>query len=160
MMHDARSATVNAERLALVAVQHGLHAHLQHQSPCLFAQIDSFVTDIERRVAAHMSTGMNLDGAWERLLREHAFGLDSMAAPKVLSDVVEALIGAVWLDSGGQLRKAWDTASRLLAPLPQSYTEVPVNPARLLRVSFCWGLSAPVCVLGGRWHGQVCLPAA
>ncbi len=42
-MHDMRSVQVNAERLALVAVRHGLHQHIRHQSPRLFQHIEQFV---------------------------------------------------------------------------------------------------------------------
>jgi dsRNA-specific ribonuclease len=35
--------------------------------------------------------------------------------PKVMADVVEALIAAVWLDSGGDYEAAWRVAARVLA---------------------------------------------
>lgn len=42
-VHDARSAAVNAERLAMAAVRSGLHAHLRHQSPKLFGHVTDFL---------------------------------------------------------------------------------------------------------------------
>lgn len=35
-------------------------------------------------------------------------------APKVLSDIFESLIGAVYLDSGKDLSKVWDVIYRLM----------------------------------------------
>jgi hypothetical protein len=137
-------------------VRHGLQAHLRLASPALFALVDDFTGEVlakvdalksERAPASNSSTTSELedgqDGgggegvAWARLLGEHAFGLPTCAAPKVLSDVAEALVGAVWLDSGGSLAAAWGAAARLLRPLPPLGGGVPIHPLRRLRVRCC-----------------------
>ena len=73
----------------------------------------------------------------------YAFGLDRICAPKVLSDVTEALIGAVWLDCQGD----WDAVAavvlHLLSPLPwidqemvdRGQVQIPPHPLRRIYVS-------------------------
>lgn len=170
-LHDARSAAVNSERLALAAVHHRLQTHIRHLSPPLFGLMDSFAQEVEDQVAAltrppqhrtHARPGQTghesiptAEGAaaaganppaaalpeplaegqaWDRVLTENAFGLDSMAAPKALSDVVEALVGAVWMDSRGSVEAAWAAACRLISPMPEVGDHVVINPVRQLRV--------------------------
>ena len=70
---------------------------------------------------------------WDDILRKHSFGIPGCAAPKVLCDIVEALVGAVWLDSGGDLEKTWQCIVVLTTPIPGVRGEpVAINPVRLL----------------------------
>ncbi|RMZ56269.1 hypothetical protein APUTEX25_002459 [Auxenochlorella protothecoides] len=43
-LHDMRSVAVNAERLAFVAVHHGLQRHIRHASPKLLSHLTDFVS--------------------------------------------------------------------------------------------------------------------
>jgi endoribonuclease Dicer len=142
-IHDVRAAAVNAERLALVAIRHGFHRLLQHASAALIVCIDEVVEAAEAAVK-DIAASMNSDGrglpqtsvisiAWDELLRHNCFGLKACSAPKVLSDVVEALIAAVWLDSLGDFDTTWKFAERLMSPLPGlGHEAVPQNPVRRL----------------------------
>ncbi|KAL4418837.1 hypothetical protein ABPG77_001500 [Micractinium sp. CCAP 211/92] len=164
-MHDMRSVAVNASRLALAAVKHGLHTHLRHQSPRLFSHITAFVQEWEDRLADALEGSQNaaeqggssaeastaerdstatatpggagpqaeaVRAAQEAVLARFAFGFQTVQAPKVLSDVVESLIGAVYVDSGGSLDTAWSVTQRLLSPLVTPST-LPVHPIRQLQ---------------------------
>ena len=55
------------------------------------------------------------------------------AWPQVLSDVLEALVGAVYVDCGGDLGTVWDVVRLLLHPLVTP-TTVPVHPIRHIQV--------------------------
>jgi len=56
---------------------------------------------------------------------------DALAAPKVLGDMVEALVGAVFLDAGQDLEATWVVVARLLQPMPHPDT-VPIHPVSVL----------------------------
>lgn len=159
-LHDIKSATVNAERLALAAVRAGLHTHIEYHSNALFSQMDAFVVEAEAAVrfiqeeAVHTRRGradLDLDrgrkrilrdgDAWDEVMVRCTFGLDKVCAPKVLSDVAESLIGAVWLDTDGDFDVAWKAAKRLLEPMPWIGfgDEAPVHPLRRIHVSIIYG---------------------
>lgn len=43
-LHDMRSVAVNAERLAFVALNHGIQRHIRHSSPKLLSHLTDFVS--------------------------------------------------------------------------------------------------------------------
>ena len=150
MLHDVRSVTLNVERLALVAVRAGLHKHLSHNSNALFNQMDSFVVAAEAAVAAAASAQQlgSAAEAWDHVLTHLPFGLDTVCAPKVLSDLVEALAGAVFLDCGGNVDAVWAAMEPLLAPLPwlDPAVFVPAHPVRRIHVRSFFFLSFCACM--------------
>ena len=75
---------------------------------------------------------------WDATMVRWAFGLDRICAPKVLCDIAEALVGAIWLDSSGDWDVAWKVAQKLLNPLPWigPGAKVPSHPLRRLHVRF------------------------
>lgn len=90
------SLNVDREKLARAAVAHGLHHFLRHATPLLGKHADDFAAEI----AAYPV---------------HSNG--QVRAPKCLSDMVEALIGAVFLDSGDDNEQVWRVFRRLADPL-------------------------------------------
>lgn len=152
-LHDVRSITLNAERLALAAVRANLHTHILYHSAALFNQIDDFVVEARASVkrvgkeAAGMVNTRSLSSsseyAWDDVMVRYAFGLDRICAPKVLSDITEALLGAVWLDSEGDWEVAAAVALHLLSPLPWvdekvvadgRQVDIPPHPVRRIHV--------------------------
>lgn len=150
-LHDIRSITVNAERLALAAVRANLHTHILYHSAALFNQIDEFVVEAESAVkrAGKEAAGMvytpslsTSQFAWDDVMVRYGFGLDRICAPKVLSDIIEALMGAVWLDSQGDWEVAAAVAKHLLSPLPWidevavdgRQPRIPPHPVRRIHV--------------------------
>ncbi|KAF3443629.1 hypothetical protein FNV43_RR13319 [Rhamnella rubrinervis] len=91
-----RSANVDTEKLARVAVKHGLHRFLRHTKPCLEEEITKFTQEI---------TEFPL----------HSNGL--IDVPKDLADVVESAIGAVFIDSNSCLDTVWKVFKSLLEPI-------------------------------------------
>uniref|UniRef100_A0A182T437 Dicer-2 n=1 Tax=Anopheles maculatus TaxID=74869 RepID=A0A182T437_9DIPT len=98
---DLRSALVNNVNLACVLVRYDLHLYILSQSPSLTDTIGKFV-DVQRN-------NNNRTGDWVRLLTEESDipMADYVDVPKVLGDVFEALIGAVYLDSKNDLGAVW-----------------------------------------------------
>uniref|UniRef100_A0A0D9V9B3 Uncharacterized protein n=1 Tax=Leersia perrieri TaxID=77586 RepID=A0A0D9V9B3_9ORYZ len=98
---DLRSASVNNENFAQVAVKHNFHHFLQHSSGLLLNQITEYVNRLE---------GASMDKI-ELLFDELLKG------PKVLGDIVESIAGAILLDTKLDLDVVWGTFKPLLSPI-------------------------------------------
>ncbi|KAK9155617.1 hypothetical protein Sjap_003097 [Stephania japonica] len=94
-----REAIVSTEMLARVAVHHDLFTHLRHSCPSL----ESNVKEFARVVSEEGDDIRRGDGVGD--------------APKVLADVVESILAALYIDSDYDLNKLWDCFSDLLRPL-------------------------------------------
>ncbi|XP_053675289.1 endoribonuclease Dicer [Anopheles nili] len=105
---DLRSALVNNVNLACVLVRNGLHRFILSQSPTLTDTIGKFV-EVQSRKS-------NKIGDWVRLLTTESDTpmVEYVDVPKVLGDVFESLIGAIYLDSGRDLLVTWQVCYRLL----------------------------------------------
>ncbi|CAI0550929.1 unnamed protein product [Linum tenue] len=96
-----RAANVDTEKLARAALNHGLHRYLRHRKPQLGDQIEAFVEEIAEYPV-------------------HSNGL--VNAPKTLADIVESLIGAVFVDSDCSVDTVWKVFKRLLEPIVEKDT--------------------------------------
>jgi len=84
-----RAANISTEKLARVAVRHGLHRFVRHNAPALRDQVERFVDAValeNHSVVAHGG---------------------SVKAPKVLADIVESVAGAMYVDVGYDLEELW-----------------------------------------------------
>ncbi|KFK32317.1 hypothetical protein AALP_AA6G226200 [Arabis alpina] len=97
-MTDLRSACVNNENFAQVAVKNNLHTHLQRCAPTLEAQINEYL----------MSFGKP---------DETGRSIPSIQGPKALGDVVESIAGALLIDTRLDLDQVWKVFEPLLSPL-------------------------------------------
>lgn len=102
-----RSASVNNDKLATNAVKLGLHKCILHFSSTLQAHISEYIGRLESE------QDITYDG--------------EKGAPKVLGDIIESLIGAVYLDTYGDFNKTWAIWRPLLEPF---YTPeaIPTHP--------------------------------
>ncbi|XP_048232310.1 ribonuclease 3-like protein 3 [Ricinus communis] len=91
-----RAANVDTEKLARVAVKHGFHRFLRHKKPLLEEQIREFSQAILEYPL-------------------HSNGL--VDVPKVLADIVESAIGAVFIDSNSSVDTVWKVFKDLLEPI-------------------------------------------
>ncbi|KAL4360983.1 hypothetical protein GQ457_04G024530 [Hibiscus cannabinus] len=91
-----RAANVDTEKLARVAVRHGLHRYLRHKKPLLEEQIRQFSEEIQRYPL-------------------HSNGL--VDVPKALADLVESTIGAVFIDADFSIDVVWKVFKDLLEPI-------------------------------------------
>lgn len=99
-----KSNVVSNESFARTAVRLGLHKYLFHSSSSFTKEIESFIQAVQEE----REGGKGDFGGYKRTLGE-------VVAPKVLGDIFEAILGAVFVDSG--LKRAWTVCMRLLADL-------------------------------------------
>ncbi|XP_010485668.1 PREDICTED: endoribonuclease Dicer homolog 2-like isoform X2 [Camelina sativa] len=83
LLTDMRSASVNNECYAQVAVKANLDKHILHASHDLHKHISRTVSEFER-------SSLQSTFGWE----------SDVSFPKVLGDVIESLAGAIFVDSG------------------------------------------------------------
>ncbi|XP_061374875.1 endoribonuclease Dicer homolog 3a isoform X2 [Gastrolobium bilobum] len=95
---DLRSASVNNENFAKVAVRRNLHKHLLHSSGFLLNQISEYVKSIFES-------------------ENNTRTLPGIKAPKALGDLVESIAGAVLIDSKLSLNEVWKIFNPLLSPI-------------------------------------------
>ncbi|KAG8364582.1 hypothetical protein BUALT_Bualt18G0012300 [Buddleja alternifolia] len=91
-----RAANADTEKLARVALKHQLHKFLRHNKPLLAEKIKEFT-----------------DAIMEHPL--HSSGL--IDAPKVVADIVESLVGAIYIDSNSSMDTTWKIVKKLLEPI-------------------------------------------
>lgn len=97
---DLRSASVNNENFAQVAVKHKFHQQLQHGSGLLLEQITEYVKSLEK---AYDKNFLLLNGLSK--------------CPKVLGDIVESIAGAIFIDTKLNLSKVWEIFEPILSPI-------------------------------------------
>lgn len=91
---DKRSALVNNETLACICVRHEIHEHILYQNDWLGQAIANFVQ--------HQHEHDNRVNDMVNVLEANmAYCID---VPKSLGDVFEAIIGAIFLDCGNDLK--------------------------------------------------------
>ncbi|KAK2645038.1 hypothetical protein Ddye_020233 [Dipteronia dyeriana] len=95
---DLRSASVNNENFAQVAVRHNLYKHFQHCSTLLQGQITDYVKSFPEP-SDTTSSGSGIK------------------APKALGDLVESIAGAVLIDTKLNLDEVWRIFKPLLSPI-------------------------------------------
>ncbi|GAN10589.1 dicer-like protein 1 [Mucor ambiguus] len=99
ILHDLRKSSVNNDILSVLCIQLELHVHIRHFSMAFPSAVERFQ---ELVVANHDEKG------------EYWLNFNP---PKVLSDVIESLIGAVFVDAGFDLDPVKSLFDRLLKPL-------------------------------------------
>ncbi|XP_004251917.1 ribonuclease 3-like protein 2 [Solanum lycopersicum] len=93
-----RSANVSTEKLARVAVKHSLYKFVRHNTTTLDEKVKEFVIAVEQEEEAEVHGGV-------------------MKAPKVLADIVESVVAAVYVDMHFDLKLLWKKINRLLEPI-------------------------------------------
>ncbi|KVI10423.1 ribonuclease 3-like protein 2 [Cynara cardunculus var. scolymus] len=93
-----RSANISTEKLARVAVNHGLYKYVRHKAAALNDKVREFV------MAVQEEDNMVVHGG-------------HMKAPKVLADIVESVAAAVYIDCGSNLQIIWMIMRVLLEPI-------------------------------------------
>ncbi|KAJ8749408.1 hypothetical protein K2173_018902 [Erythroxylum novogranatense] len=91
-----RAANVDTEKLARVAVKHGLHQFLRHNIPFLEKRIREFSQAIVDYPL-------------------HSYG--QIKVPKVLADIVESTVGATFIDDNCSTDTVWKVFKNLLEPM-------------------------------------------
>ncbi|EOA30764.1 hypothetical protein CARUB_v10013907mg [Capsella rubella] len=94
-----RAANVSTEKLARVALNHGLYRFLRRNAPSLDEKVKEFTEAVGKEDDLSVAHG----------------GL--VKAPKVLADVLESLAGAVYIDVNFDLERLWVIFRGLLEPI-------------------------------------------
>lgn len=93
-----RSANISTEKLARVAIRHGLYRFVRRNAPALDEKVREFaeVVSSEEEAVAHGG---------------------SIKAPKVLADIVESIAAAIYVDVNFDLQRLWVIFRGLLEPM-------------------------------------------
>ncbi|KAF9602706.1 hypothetical protein IFM89_030594 [Coptis chinensis] len=95
------ASNINTEKLARVAVRHGLFHFVRHNPPSLDAKVNEFSLAIKKE---------------EQACEISAYG-GKVKAPKVLADIVEPVAAAVHVNAKFDLKFMWEVFSPLLEPI-------------------------------------------
>ncbi|CAF4362164.1 unnamed protein product [Rotaria sp. Silwood2] len=119
---DIRQDLSNNSRLAYILVACGLHRKILHNSTDLFGHISLYAGDEDL---------FPKDQSTEQYLSKDLDRWANSTAPKALADVFEALVGAIFLDSGNCLETVWRVVEPLLRKyLDRSIIHPNLNPIR------------------------------
>ncbi|KAK4515735.1 uncharacterized protein ATC70_010688 [Mucor velutinosus] len=105
-LHDLRKSSVNNDILSVLCIQLELHVHIRHFSMTFPSAVQQF----QKLVVASQN-------------EEGEYWLN-FNPPKVLSDVMESLIGAVFVDTGFNLDPVMGLFDRLLKPLLDDHISI------------------------------------
>ncbi|KAF8566702.1 hypothetical protein P879_05438, partial [Paragonimus westermani] len=122
---ETRSNIVSNNSLACAVVEHKIHSYISHSQPAIDTAI-SYVTFLLDRTSSYSEQ-------LELLTQQVLKGL----RVKALADVFESIIGAIFVDSNGNLNIVSDLIQRLLNDRIDDYVERnPINPFRTMHVIY------------------------
>ncbi|XP_033323014.2 endoribonuclease Dcr-2 isoform X1 [Megalopta genalis] len=125
---DLRSALVNNITFACLSVRYGLHTALLAYAPQLIVSVDRFVKFQEER--NHV---VNDELLWILLEEDECKMVESVDVPKVLGDLFESAIGAIYLDCKKNLKKVWEILYSLMhKEIDEFSNNIPKQPVRVL----------------------------
>lgn len=125
---DLRSALVNNVTLACVVVRNGIHKFLRSQNLLLSEAIKKFV-----EYQTSQGHQIVLDQIILLDAEENTQSAESVDIPKVIGDIFESIVGAVFLDSGLDLAVTWQVIYGLLQnELHEFMADVPMQIVRQL----------------------------
>ncbi|XP_033114296.1 endoribonuclease Dicer-like isoform X2 [Anneissia japonica] len=125
---DMRSALVNNNIFASLAVKFEYHKYFKAFSPELFSIVDRFVEFLNKKDEIQgMDSQLTMDEADEEEEGE------DIEVPKALGDIFESVAGAIYLDSGMSLQAVWDVYYKMMRPQIEKFAcELPISPVREL----------------------------
>jgi endoribonuclease Dicer len=135
---DLRSALVNNVTLACVVVRNGIHKFLRAQNLLLTEAIKKFVD-----YQSSQDHKVVLDQIILLETENDTQSAESVDIPKVIGDIFESIVGAVFLDSGMNLSATWKVIYGLLKDELHAFMEdVPIQIVRQL-FEYQKGLAEP-----------------
>ncbi|XP_011693477.1 PREDICTED: endoribonuclease Dicer-like isoform X2 [Wasmannia auropunctata] len=125
---DLRSALVNNVTFACLTVRYGLHTALLAYAPKLHEIIDRFVKFQEERDFV-----VNDELLCVLIEEDECNLVEYVDVPKILGDLFESLIGAIYLDSGKSLTKVWEIVySFMHKEIDEFSKNIPKQPVRVI----------------------------
>ncbi|XP_041353083.1 endoribonuclease Dicer-like [Gigantopelta aegis] len=129
ILTDLRSALVNNNIFAALAVKWDFHKYFKSISPALFHVIEKFVArqkekedeiDIEEEFKEQEDDDEEIEEV-------------ELEIPKALGDIFESVAGAIYLDSGMSLDTVWRVYYGIMQPQIEKYLKsIPKSPVREL----------------------------
>ncbi|KAL1803537.1 hypothetical protein ACET3Z_032184 [Daucus carota] len=112
-----RAANISTEKLARVAISSGFYKYVRHNSPSLDYKVKKFTELVQQEEDITIYGG-------------------EMKAPKVLADIVESVVGAVYEDLCFDLKATWLVVGGLLEPIitPQMLQKKPQPVSQLFEL--------------------------
>jgi endoribonuclease Dicer len=124
---DLRSALVNNITLACLVVRQKIHKFLKAESRTLFETIKKFVEYQEMQNHKITDDVILLNN------EEDSCSAEAVNVPKVLGDIFESIIGAVYLDSSLSFTKTWNVIFKLMKDEIHAFmVNVPLQVVRRL----------------------------
>ncbi|KAF9358444.1 Dicer-like protein 1 [Mortierella sp. AD094] len=118
-----KDASVNNSILGAISLRWGLHKYVNHSSQALNPAIEKTIMSVEEKRSR--SATKTLDGEY----------WNDISMPKVLGDLVESTLGAVFVDSGFDFDVITDLFSRLIRPFLDdhvNFESIIIHPNKLL----------------------------
>lgn len=124
---DLRSALVNNITLASIVARYGIHKFLLLRSAKLNELITKFLIQQENH---NFAVG---DDVLLLIEERECNAAENVDVPKVLGDVFESIVGAIYLDCGKNLNTVWKVVYNLMREEIELYSKkVPKNAVRML----------------------------
>lgn len=132
---DLRSALVNNTTLACITVRNNLHLHLLSNSAALTETIQKFVQyqeKMDHKITDQVYLLIN-ESDFDNKVNEVDSVIDFIDVPKALGDVLESLIGAIFLDSNNNMDEVWRVIYNLMENEIELFMkDVPIQIVRRL----------------------------
>ncbi|KAK7590096.1 hypothetical protein V9T40_001709 [Parthenolecanium corni] len=126
---DLRSALVNNHIFGALVVRLGLHEFLVDPAESVKNEIATFAKYQRKENYAIYGNELMVEvKATNRVILA-----EEVRVPKVLADVFEALAGAIFIDSGYNLKRLWKIYYNIMkTEITQFSKDIPINPVRAL----------------------------
>ncbi|XP_057325041.1 endoribonuclease Dicer [Microplitis mediator] len=123
---DLRSALVNNITFACLTVKYGFHTALLAYAPILADSIERFIKYQQER-----NYKVDDDLLWILMEENECNMAEYVDVPKVLGDLFESMIGAIFLDSGKNFARTWQVLYGLMHDEIERFSKkVPKQPVR------------------------------
>ncbi|XP_013409876.1 LOW QUALITY PROTEIN: endoribonuclease Dicer-like [Lingula anatina] len=128
VLTDLRSALVNNNIFAALAVKWNFHKFFKAVCPQLFSVIDDFVEWQKER-----EDFINVDQEFMEIDGDNEEEGEDVEIPKALGDIFESVAGAIYMDSDMSLDSVWRVYFRMMKPQIDQFTaHIPRSPVREL----------------------------
>lgn len=120
---DIRAALVCNNEFASVLTDHGLDKFILHCNPGILSRVSAYLATKD----SLGNKGQKIEDTVMQYNEEDVPELEMIEVPKVLGDVLESLIGAIFIDSGHDLETVWRIYRRLCPDLEAIVADPPMN---------------------------------
>ncbi|XP_044016604.1 endoribonuclease Dicer-like [Aphidius gifuensis] len=125
---DLRSSLVNNITFACLSVKYRLHTALLQYSPIINESIEKFVNFQTER-----NFSIDDDLLWILYEEEECNIAEYVEVPKILADIFESMIGAIYLDTNKNIAKVWEILYGLMKNEIDVFSKnVPKQPVRMI----------------------------